>query len=194
MVECVRGSDTVCRLGGDEFVALLSELDHSEDAAITARRMLKAVATVHSVGDHALDVSASIGVSVYPDDGGDAVTLIKNADIAMYQAKEMGRNNYQFFKPSMNARAVERQFLEEGLARAVERRELALHYQPKINLRTGAISGRRLCCAGPIQRADRSACPVHSRGGRLRPDPADRRLGASRSVRTSTSLGRSRAA
>ena len=141
LVECVRGSDTVCRLGGDEFVALLSELDHSEDAAITARRMLKAVATVHSVGDHALDVSASIGVSVYPDDGGDAVTLIKNADIAMYQAKEMGRNNYQFFKPSMNARAVERQFLEEGLARAVERKELALHYQPKINLRTGAIVG-----------------------------------------------------
>ncbi len=141
LVECVRGSDTICRLGGDEFVALLSELDHSEDAAITARRMLKAVATVHSIGDHALDVSASIGVSVYPDDGRDAVTLIKNADIAMYQAKEMGRNNYQFFKPSMNAMADERQFLEEGLSRALERKELALHYQPKISLRTGEIVG-----------------------------------------------------
>jgi diguanylate cyclase (GGDEF)-like protein/PAS domain S-box-containing protein len=141
LVDCVRGSDTVCRLGGDEFVALLSELERAEDAAITARRMLEAVATVHSIGDHALDVSASIGLSVYPDDGRDAVTLIKNADIAMYQAKEMGRNNYQFFKPSMNARAVERQILEEGLSRALERKELALYYQPKINLRTGAIVG-----------------------------------------------------
>ena len=141
LVDCVRGSDTVCRLGGDEFVALLSELERAEDAAITARRMLEAVATVHSIGDHALDVSASIGLSVYPDDGRDAVTLIKNADIAMYHAKEMGRNNYQFFKPSMNARAVERQILEEGLSRALERKELALYYQPKINLRTGAIVG-----------------------------------------------------
>ena len=141
LVDCVRGSDTVSRLGGDEFVALLSELQHSEDAAITARRMLKAVATIRSIGDHALDVSTSIGVSVYPDDGHDAGTLIKNADTAMYQAKEAGRKNYQFFKPFMNARAVERQVLEEGLSRAVERGEFALHYQPRINLRTGEIVG-----------------------------------------------------
>lgn len=83
----------------------------------------------------------TIGVSVYPDDGLDAETLIKNADIAMYQAKENGRQNYQFFKPAMNVRAVERQSIEEGLRRALERREFALHYQPIINLRTGAIAG-----------------------------------------------------
>ena len=141
LVDCVRGSDTISRLGGDEFVALLSELQHSEDAAITARRMLKAVATIRSIGDHVLDVSASIGVSVYPDDGRDAETLIKNADTAMYQVKESGRNNYQFFKPFMNAKAVERQVLEEGLSRAMEGGELALHYQPRINLRTGEIVG-----------------------------------------------------
>ncbi len=141
LVDCVRGSDTVSRLGGDEFIALLSELQHSEDAAITARRMLKAVTTIRSIGDHALDVSASIGVSIYPDDGRDAETLVKNADTAMYQAKANGRKNYQFFKPFMNAMAVERQFLEEGLSRAVDGGELALHYQPKINLRTGKIVG-----------------------------------------------------
>ena len=141
LVACVRGSDTVCRLGGDEFVALLPDLDHSEDAAITARRMLKAVSAVHSIGDHVLDVSTSIGVSIYPDDGSDAETLIRNADTAMYQAKDTGRKNYQFFRPFMNAKAVERQALEEGLSRALESGELALHYQPRIDLGTGAIVG-----------------------------------------------------
>ena len=80
-------------------------------------------------------------MSVYPDDGQDAETLIKNADTAMYQAKENGRQSYQFFKPAMNVRAVERQSIEESLRRALERQELALHYQPKIDLRTGAITG-----------------------------------------------------
>jgi EAL domain-containing protein (putative c-di-GMP-specific phosphodiesterase class I) len=80
-------------------------------------------------------------VSVYPDDGLDAETLIKNADTAMYQAKENGRRSFQFFKPAMNARAVERQFIEEGLRRALEWKEFALHYQPKVNLMTGAITG-----------------------------------------------------
>ena len=141
LVDCVRGSDTVSRQGGDEFVVLLSEVEQSEDAAITARRMLQAVAEAHSIDQHDLHVTASIGVSVYPDDGPDAETLIKNADTAMYQAKENGRQSYQFFKPAMNVRAVERQSIEEGLRRALERQEFALHYQPKINLRTGAITG-----------------------------------------------------
>jgi diguanylate cyclase (GGDEF)-like protein/PAS domain S-box-containing protein len=139
--ECVRASDTVSRQGGDEFVVLLSEVEESEDAAITARRMLQAVTQPHSVGRHDLHVTASIGVSVYPDDGLDAETLIKNADTAMYQAKENGRQNFQFFKPAMNVRAVERQFIEEGLRRALERRELTLYYQSKVNLMTGAIVG-----------------------------------------------------
>jgi len=141
LVECVRASDTVSRQGGDEFVVLLSEVEHSEDAAITATRMLQAVAQPHSVGEHDLHVTTSIGVSVYPDDGLDAETLIKNADTAMYQAKENGRQSYQFFKPAMNVRAVERQFLEEGLRRSLERQEFALHYQPKIDLMTGAMTG-----------------------------------------------------
>jgi diguanylate cyclase (GGDEF)-like protein/PAS domain S-box-containing protein len=141
LVECVRSADTVSRQGGDEFVVLLSEVEQSEDAAITARRMLQAVAEGHPVGQHDLHVTTSIGISVYPDDGLDVETLIKNADTAMYQAKEHGRQSYQFFKPAMNVRAVERQSLEEGLRRALERQEFAVHYQPKINLKTGEISG-----------------------------------------------------
>jgi diguanylate cyclase (GGDEF)-like protein/PAS domain S-box-containing protein len=141
LVGCVRNSDTVSRQGGDEFVVLLSEVEKSQDTAITARRMLQAVAEVHPIGGHDLHITTSIGVSVYPDDGLDAETLIKNADTAMYQAKETGRQSYQFFKPAMNVRAVERQFLEESLRRALERQEFAMHYQPKINLTTGEITG-----------------------------------------------------
>ena len=141
LVECVRASDTVSRQGGDEFVVLLSEVEQSEDAAVTARRMLQAVAEAHPIDQHDLHVTTSIGVSVYPDDGLDAETLIKNADTAMYQAKENGRQSYQFFKPAMNVRAVERQSIEESLRRALERHEFALHYQPKINLRSGEITG-----------------------------------------------------
>jgi diguanylate cyclase (GGDEF)-like protein/PAS domain S-box-containing protein len=141
LVDCVRGSDTVSRQGGDEFVVLLSEVEESEDAAITARRMLQAVAEAHSIDHHDLHVTASIGVSVYPDDGLDAETLIKNADTAMYQAKENGRQSYQFFKPAMNVRAVERQAIEESLRRALDRKEFAVQYQPKVDLKTGAITG-----------------------------------------------------
>lgn len=141
LVECVRSSDTVSRQGGDEFVVLLSEMEHPEDAAITARRMLHSVAEAHSINDRDLHITTSIGVSVFPDDGTDAETLIKNADTAMYQAKENGRQSYQFFKSGMNVRAVERQAIEESLRRALEHQEFALHYQPKINLKTGDITG-----------------------------------------------------
>jgi diguanylate cyclase (GGDEF)-like protein/PAS domain S-box-containing protein len=141
LVDCVRASDTVSRQGGDEFVVLLSEVEQPESTAITARRLLQAVATAHSIDQHDLHISTSIGVSVYPDDGEDAETLIKNADTAMYQAKANGRQSYQFFKPSMNVRAVQRQSIEEGLRRALERQEFTLHYQPKVNLRTGQITG-----------------------------------------------------
>jgi len=141
LVECVRSSDTVSRQGGDEFVVLLSEMEHPEDAAITARRMLEAVAEAHCIDLHDLHVTTSIGVSVYPDDGLDSETLIKNADTAMYQAKETGRQSYQFFKPAMNVRAVERQLIEQSLRRALEREEFTLHYQPKVNLKTGQVTG-----------------------------------------------------
>jgi diguanylate cyclase (GGDEF)-like protein/PAS domain S-box-containing protein len=141
LVDCVRASDTVSRQGGDEFVVLLSEVAQADDAAISARRILMMLTAPHSIDGRDLHVTASIGVSVYPDDGLDAETLIKNADTAMYQAKENGRQGYQFFKPTMNVRAVERQSIEESLRRALERQEFALHYQPKINLKTGAITG-----------------------------------------------------
>lgn len=141
LVSCVRGTDTVSRQGGDEFVVLLSEMAQQEDAAISALRILDAVAKAHSVDQHDLHLTASIGVSVCPDDGLDAETLIKNADIAMYQAKENGRQSYQFFKPVMNVRAVERQSIEESLRRALERKEFSLRYQPKVKLATGEITG-----------------------------------------------------
>ncbi|MGZ8786522.1 MAG: putative bifunctional diguanylate cyclase/phosphodiesterase, partial [Acidimicrobiia bacterium] len=141
LVECVRDSDTVSRQGADEFVVLLSEAEQWQDAAIVARRMLEAVAEAHLIDRHDLHVTTSIGVSVFPDDGGDAETLIKNADTAMYQAKANGRQSFQFFKPAMNVRAVERQSIEENLRRALERNEFVLFYQPKIDLLTGAITG-----------------------------------------------------
>jgi diguanylate cyclase (GGDEF)-like protein/PAS domain S-box-containing protein len=141
LVDCGRASDTVSRQGGDEFVVLLAEVEHAQDAAIAAQRMLQAVAGAHSIDDHELHVTTSIGVSVYPDDGLDAETLIKNADTAMYQAKENGRHSYQYFEASMNARAVERRSIEEGLRRALARHEFRLHYQPKIDFKTGGITG-----------------------------------------------------
>ena len=104
--ECVRNPDTVCRLGGDEFVILLQEVAYNEDAAITAKRVLQTVSEPHFFDEHNLYVTASMGVSIYPDDGADAEILIKNADTAMYQAKEDGRQNYKFFKQDMNIRAV----------------------------------------------------------------------------------------
>lgn len=109
LVDCARGSDTVSRQGGDEFVVLLSEVERSEDAATTARRMLQAVAQPHTIDHHDLHVTTSIGVSVYPDDGPDPETLIKNADAAMYKAKRNGRQSYQFFNAAMNVGAVEGQ-------------------------------------------------------------------------------------
>jgi diguanylate cyclase (GGDEF)-like protein/PAS domain S-box-containing protein len=141
LIDCGRASDTVSRHGGDEFVVLLSEVEHAEDAAIAARRMLESVGEAHLVGEQEVQVSTSIGVSVYPDDGEDAETLVKNADTAMYQAKESGRQSFQFFKPAMNLRAVEREFIEQELRRALDRDEFTLHYQPKINFRTGLITG-----------------------------------------------------
>jgi diguanylate cyclase (GGDEF)-like protein/PAS domain S-box-containing protein len=139
--DCLRGSDTVSRQGGDEFVMLLPEIQRAEEAAVTAQRVIQAIDTPHSIDDHDLHITASIGISVYPDDGLDSATLIKNADTAMYHAKEHGRKSYEFFKPDMNIRAVARQSIEEGLRRALEQQEFVVHYQPKVDLRSGAITG-----------------------------------------------------
>jgi EAL domain-containing protein (putative c-di-GMP-specific phosphodiesterase class I) len=137
---CVRKSDTVSRQGGDEFVILLSEVAHASDAAISAEKIIAELKKGHRVGKHSLRVTVSIGISTYPDNGTDADTLIKNADTAMYLAKENGRNNYQFFRPDIGFQAVERQSLEGRLRFALERQELLLHYQPKVNPKTGAIT------------------------------------------------------
>jgi diguanylate cyclase (GGDEF)-like protein/PAS domain S-box-containing protein len=141
LVDCVRTSDTVSRQGGDEYVVLLSNMERAEDPAILAGRMIQAVAQPHSIDHHDLHVTSSIGISVYPDDGSDAETLMKNADTAMYQAKENTRRGYQFFKPDMNVRAVERQSIQEGLRHAVAGQKLTLHYQPKIDVTTGKMTG-----------------------------------------------------
>ena len=138
---CVRGTDTVGRLGGDEFVVLLSEIEHARDAVIIADKMRASVAFPYEIMPHDNHVTVSIGISIYPYDGLDAETLFKNADIALYHAKEIGRNNSQFFTQDMNHHAIERRSLEAGLRGALERGEFALHYQPKINLATGAIIG-----------------------------------------------------
>jgi diguanylate cyclase (GGDEF)-like protein/PAS domain S-box-containing protein len=141
LLALVRGSDTVSRQGGDEFVVLLSELEHPQDAAVSAKKILSTLTAPHSIAGHDLHITGSIGVSIYPADGHDAETLIKNADTAMYYAKENGRNDYQFFEPQMNVRAVERQSLESSLRRALERKEFLLHYQPVVSLKTGRLTG-----------------------------------------------------
>ncbi len=141
LVGCSRATDTVSRQGGDEFVVLLSDMEHAEDAAVIVRRMLESVAQTHVIDGRQLHVTASIGISIYPEDGLDPEGLIKNADTAMYQAKESGRHTFRFFMPEMNVRAVERQSTEEDLRRGLWLHEFRLHYQPKVDLRTGAVTG-----------------------------------------------------
>jgi len=141
LVACVRRSDTVSRLGGDEFVVLLSQVEHAEDATFISKKILTSLAEPFSVDHKYLDISASIGVSTYPGDGQDAETLLHKADTAMYAAKKIGRNNCQFFKADMQARVLERLSLEGSLRHALSRNEFSLHYQPKINLKTGEITG-----------------------------------------------------
>jgi diguanylate cyclase (GGDEF)-like protein len=141
LTECVRATDTVCRQGGDEFVILLAEIGQPRDAAHVAETLRAALALPHLIDGHELHVSLSIGISVFPDDGTDVDVLMQNADAAMYHAKASGRNNVQFFKPDMNVRAVRRQFVENSLRRALKQDEFLLHYQPKIDLASGAITG-----------------------------------------------------
>jgi len=138
---CVRNSDTVSRQGGDEFILLLPYIEHAEFVSLCAEKILTELALPHLIDQHNLHISASVGISICPDDGHDAETLIKSADTAMYHAKESGRDNFKFFKQEMNDRAVQRQSVEASLRLALERHEFVLYYQPKVNLHSGAIVG-----------------------------------------------------
>jgi diguanylate cyclase (GGDEF)-like protein/PAS domain S-box-containing protein len=137
----VRSSDTVSRQGGDEFVILLSSVTNAEEAALSAQKILTVVGMPHALEEHSLEITVSAGIGIYPDDGTDAETLIKCADIAMLNAKNSGRNNYQFFKPNMNEHALERQSLESGLRHALDQGEFELHYQGKVDLVTETLTG-----------------------------------------------------
>ena len=138
---CVRESDTVARLGGDEFVVLLPELREEQDAANVAQKILTAVAAPFILIGQEFRVTASIGISTYPRDGLDEQTLTKNADIAMYHAKEEGKNNFKFYSEQLNANSLERLALESSLRHALGRGEFVLHYQAKREIRTGEITG-----------------------------------------------------
>ncbi|HEY9068255.1 MAG TPA: EAL domain-containing protein [Burkholderiaceae bacterium] len=140
-VSCVRQSDTVSRQGGDEFVILLTQIDSTELVAQIANQLLSVVAEPYAVDDYELSVTHSIGIIVYPDDATEVDDLMRKADAAMYRAKELGRNNFQFYAQDMGASALSRLSLENDLRRAVDRDEFRLVYQPKISLATGRIVG-----------------------------------------------------
>jgi diguanylate cyclase (GGDEF)-like protein len=134
-------NEDVCRLGGDEFIVSISNIVRGEDAAKVAKRILESLQQPFHLDEQEVFISASIGVSLFPQDGTDLETLLKNADAAMYQAKEAGRNNCQFFSQSMNTTVVKRLSLENKLRRALEREEFLLYYQPQIDVRTWSIAG-----------------------------------------------------
>ena len=139
--QSVRKEDTVARLGGDEFAVIFSDVTQSRDVAKIIKKFPKIFEMPFQLMEHEFYITASIGVSLYPNDGDKAEILLRDADTAMYRAKEKGRNNYQFFLPEMNVEVSERLELESGLRRALDRNELLLHYQPQVDLITGQIIG-----------------------------------------------------
>lgn len=137
----IRENDTIARFGGDEFTLLLQQINQEEDSAKVAQKILQSLEDPFVLSSHEFHVSASIGIVVYPNDGEDAETLMKHAETAMYRAKDEGRNNYQLFTPSMNARIRERLAMETSLRRALERQEFVVFYQPQVNIKAGTIKG-----------------------------------------------------
>ena len=136
-----REQDTVARVGGDEFLIVLTSVKDMPDAAVAAERLMDTMTAEFAVQGHSLGISCSLGISIFPEHGTDGETLIKNADAAMYSAKESGRNNFRFFTEDMNAQAVERLALENGLRLALDRKELFLVYQPQMDIASGRITG-----------------------------------------------------
>jgi diguanylate cyclase (GGDEF)-like protein len=141
LAKCLRQGDTVARLGGDEFAILLEDLDHPEDVAPILEKLMATMHHPFVLEGQEFFLSFSIGIGMYPQDGGDAETLLRNADTAMYRAKAEGRSGYRFYTADMNARAFERLDLESRLRRALERNEFVLHYQPKLDLGSGQVVG-----------------------------------------------------
>src|SRR5712692_5527972 len=137
----VRDGDTVARIGGDEFIFLLNGLGKAEDAIVVAERILECLKTTRLVAGQEFRVSTSIGITVFPRDGDNAEDLLRNADTAMYRAKERGRDNYQFYAPSMETGLLDRLSLENDLRHALERDEMLVYYQPVMDIPSGRIVG-----------------------------------------------------
>jgi diguanylate cyclase (GGDEF)-like protein len=141
LMECVRGEDTVSRLSGDEFAIVLARLSDAQDAAVVASKILERLKRPFNVEGVEVVATASIGITLFPGDADNADVLMRNADVAMYNAKARGRDNYRFFTAEMNARAVAKMKLESILRGALERDEFVLHFQPKVRLDSGRICG-----------------------------------------------------
>jgi len=137
----IRGMDTVARFGGDEFTIILPELNRGHDAAIFAEKILERLSRPFTIEDQELFIGASIGITVYPNDASDEITLLRNADMAMYRAKEEGRNNYRFFSPEMSVKATSRMQMEIDLRRALAEDELFIAYQPIVGVSSGEVIG-----------------------------------------------------
>jgi diguanylate cyclase (GGDEF)-like protein/PAS domain S-box-containing protein len=137
----VRDGDTIARFGGDEFALLLDDIQSDNDVSGLARKLLGTLEEAFRIGRHEFYITASIGISLFPADGEDAETLLRNADVAMYRAKDLGKNNYQFYSDDMSARVFERLTLENHLRRALEKNEFVLHYQPQVDARSNRLTG-----------------------------------------------------
>ena len=138
---CLRRTDTIARQGGDEFVAVLTELDSANEVIFVAEKMIASLQENFILDDYQLSITPSIGISIYPEDGSLPVELMRNADLAMYRAKDNGRNNFQFYSPDMNIRAVERLKLENDLRLAISQQQLMVYYQPKVSVANGNMVG-----------------------------------------------------
>ncbi len=141
LTSSMRTTDTVSRQGGDEFVILAPAIEDAESVAYLASKLIEILSRPYRIDNHDLTVTPSIGITLYPQDGGDVETLLKNADAAMYSAKNSGRNNFRFFTQDMNMRALEFLLMENNLRTALERREFILHYQPQVDAESGVLIG-----------------------------------------------------